>query len=184
MIRVIFNLIFDKFMKILSTMDTIQHPFPSQPVNRYGSAISAIILTCLFGGLLYVGSSVLVYEVRPSRLFQFMASGVFGKDALTGGLLMALWGLILHFVLSFAWTSLYFITYPMFRLFAKHKLLAGAIYGVIIWTIMNMVIIPLSRIAEGPLTITQDVIGILITIISVGLPVATLAHRYYTAQES
>lgn len=165
-------------------MGTIQHHFPSQQVNRYGSTISVIFLTSLFAGMLYAGCSVLVYEVRPSRLFQFMASGLFGKAALTGGLLMALWGLLLHFVLSFAWTSLYFIAYAKFRLFARHKVLAGSIYGVIIWTIMNVVIIPLSRIAEGPLTITQDVIGILITVISIGLPVATLAHRYYAAQES
>lgn len=165
-------------------MDTIQHHLPSDHANRYGSAISAIVLTCLFAGMLHAGSSVLVYEVRPSRLFQFIASGLFGKDALIGGVFMALWGLVLHFVISFAWTSLYFIAYPKFKALAKHKILAGSIYGVIVWTIMNMVVIPLSRTVEGPRYVAQDVVGILIIIVSVGLPIAILTHRYYAAQES
>jgi hypothetical protein len=171
-------------MKHLSAMNTIQHHLPTEHVNRYGSALSAIVLTCLFAGMLHAGASVLVYEVRPSRLFQFIASGLFGKEALMGGLLVALWGLILHFVISFAWTALYYIAYPKLKVLARYKILAGSIYGVIVWTVMNMVVTPLSRIAEVPLSITQDVVGILINVISVGLPVAILTHRYYAAQES
>ena len=165
-------------------MDTIQHHLPTEHANRYGSAVSAAVLTCLFAGMLHTGASVLVYEVRPSRLFQFIASGLFGKEALMGGVLMALWGLMLHFVISFTWTAFYYIAYPKLKVLARYKILAGFIYGTIIWTIMNMVVTPLSRIAEAPLNITQDVVGILIDIISVGLPVAILTHRYYAAQES
>jgi len=165
-------------------MGPIQHHLPTEQANRYGSAINAIVLTCLFTGMLDAGASVLIYEVRPSRLFQFIASGLFGKEALMGGLLMALWGLLLHFVISFIWTSLYYVAYPKLKELARYKVLAGSIYGLIVWTVMNMVVMPLSRITEGPLNITQDVIGILINVISVGLPVAILAHRYYAAQES
>jgi len=178
----ILNPILDKFIKHLSDMGLIHHHFPSGHANRYGSAISVIVLTCLFAGMLHAAALVLVYDVRPSRLFQFIASGLFGKEALMGGLFMALSGLMLHFIISFAWTAFYFIAYPTFKMFAGHKIFAGSIYGVIVWTIMNTVVIPFSSIAEGPLTITQDVIGILITIVSIGLPVATLARRYYTAE--
>jgi len=150
--------------------------------NRYGSILSAILLTGLFAGMLNAGASVIVFEVRPSRLFQFIASGIFGKEALVGGLLMALAGLIIHFLLAFAWTYLYFIAYPKVRLLAKHKILNGFVYGTFIWVMMNAVVIPLSHAVDGPLNLLQNIVGILIVTLSMGLPIAMLTHRYYSGE--
>lgn len=163
-------------------MDTINHHLPATHTNRYGSAFSAIILTGLFAGMLDAGASVIIYEVRPSRLFQFIASGVFGKEALVGGLFMALCGLMIHFLIAFAWTYLYFTAYPKFKILAKHKIINGIIYGGLIWLMMNLVVAPLSHIAEGPLTLTQDLVGMLIVMITVGLPITLLTHRYYSGE--
>jgi len=161
----------------------MEQQLSSTHVNRYGSAFSAVLLTGLFAGMLDAAAAVLIYEVRPSRLFQFIASGLFGKEALVGGLLMALWGLILHFLISFTWTYLYFVAFPKFKILARHKILNGFIYGLSIWVVMNLVIIPLSRIQQAPFNLVQSLVGVLILMIAVGLPITMLTHRYYSGQE-
>ena len=48
-----------------------------------------------------------------------LAGGVFGKDALTGGISKKLSGLFFHYFIAFVFTLFYFLIYPKIKLLAK-----------------------------------------------------------------
>ncbi len=51
----------------------------------------------------------------PIRVFNFIASGVFGKAAYTGGLSMILAGIAFHYIIATIWTFIYFMIYPKIK---------------------------------------------------------------------
>jgi hypothetical protein len=116
----------------------------------------------------------------PDRVFRFVASGVFGNDALTGGLSMAAWGLLFHFIVATGWTSLFYLLYPKVNFFASSQYLSGIAYGIFIWLMMNFVVIPLSNVPVVTFHFTiRTVVMILIHMFIIGVPISYLASRYY-----
>ena len=131
-----------------------------------------------------VAASVYSYLLRggtPAGVFRYVASGVFGKDALTGGGQMVAYGLLFHFTVAIGWTGLYFLVAPHLRFLASNKVVAGIVYGVLVWLAMNFVVVPLSQVASGPIRLTTaTAIMILIHMFVIGVPIAFLAERYYS----
>ena len=149
-------------------------------------AVRTIILTGLLAGILDGVAAELLFFIsggrNPAIVFQYIASGVFGRTAFNGGTLMAVSGLLSHLVIAFSWTSLYFLAYPRLTILAKRKILAGVAYGLVIWLAMNMVVLPLSNARRGPFDPLRALTGIVVLMAAVGLPVSLSAHRYYSKQ--
>src|SRR5258705_1790923 len=86
---------------------------------------AAILISGLIVGTLdAMAASVHAYAfsgASPDRVFRFVASGVFGKEALTGGLSVAAWGLLFHFIVATGWTALFYIIYPKINFLASSK---------------------------------------------------------------
>jgi hypothetical protein len=84
---------------------------------------------------------------NTSRIFRFIASGVFGKAAYETGPLFPITGLILHYIIATLWSGIYlFILYPVFKsgvIWVKIVLLAS-----LIWVIMNGFVMPLAGITS------------------------------------
>lgn len=158
-----------------------QHVLPR--VNKYGSVFNAITSTGLLIGSLVAASAALAYELRPARLFQYIASGVFGKDAILGGLHMAFIGLIFHFIIAFSWTYLFFSLYTRIKFISAHKYLSGLVYGIVVWAVMNLLILPLTSMPFGSVDLLNGIIGVSILMMVVGLPISILTHRYYSGRE-
>ena len=78
------------------------------------------------------------------RLLQIVASGAFGKAALDGGATMAAWGLVLHFVLSFAWTGLFFLVARARPVILRRPYLTALLFGILVFFTMRLVVLPLS----------------------------------------
>ena len=141
----------------------------------------AILFTGLLVGTLDMLAAVTVYQTSPGQIFKFIASGAFGAGrAFSGGSIMVVWGVAFHYAIAFAWTIGFFFVYPWLPMLWRNKYLTGVLYGIFIWSIMNLIVIPLSAIPANTFHLTSAAIAASILIVAVGLPIAFLAHRYYS----
>jgi len=115
----------------------------------------------------------------PLIVLKYIASALFGKAAFSGDNSMAIWGLLLHFMIAFIWTIFFFLIYSKLRLLSWNRIITGIIYGIFIWIVMSQVVVPMSKAAGGPFNIKQAIIAVLILIGAIGLPLSFIAHRYY-----
>ena len=60
----------------------------------------------------------------------------------------------------------------------RRPLLAGALYGVIVYSVMDFVVLPLSAVAQRPFNPGLAAIMVVIHIVCVGLPIAWAASRW------
>jgi hypothetical protein len=142
-----------------------------------------ISLTALLTGTLDITSAIIKFYIEhhrgPVPIFRYIASGVFGKETASYGTLMIIWGAVFHFMIAFLFTAFLFLIYPKIAELIKNKFIIGVLFGLFIWTVMNLVVVPLSKASQAPFDIKQAVIAALILIFMIGLPVALIAHQYY-----
>lgn len=146
-----------------------------------------ITLTCLLVGTLDIIAAIIDSYVRfrtsPVVLLQFIASGIFGRAAFSGGLTMAFAGLIFHFFIASCWTLLFFSLYPKLKISSSYKVTSGIVYGIIIWCIMNLIVVPLSDTPKLTFHWGHAIMGALYLISLIGLPISLIYHRYYQKGE-
>ncbi len=148
------------------------------------AAFMTIIGTGLVAGVLDGVAAELLYFIsggkNPSIVFQYIASGIFGKEAFSGGSLMVVWGIALHLLIASSWTLIYFFVYPWLPMLSRKKILAGILYGPTIWLVMNLVVLPLSHVRHQPFDYMRALTGIVVLMAAVGLPVSLSAHRFFS----
>lgn len=120
----------------------------------------------------------------PMNAFRFIATGVFGPPALSGGLDMALWGILFHFCIAFWWTLLYFALYPRVSLLLRNRYLSGVVYAAIVWIAMNAIVIPVSHVPSYRHSTEGIIVGILLLILGIGLPISISASRWYSRSDA
>ncbi len=120
----------------------------------------------------------------PDRILKYIASGVFGKDAAISNTLLITWGTVFHFTIAFLFTAFLFLIYPKLAAWLKNKFITGFVYGIFIWAIMNLLVVPLSNIPERPFDITQAVIAAFILIGMIGIPAALIADSFYKKKKA
>lgn len=116
---------------------------------------------------------------NPLNVLKFVAAGVFGKDASTGGGMMILAGLIFHYCIAFAFTVFFFWLFSKTLVLARNKIMTGVLYGIFIWTVMNLVVIPLSNIPPRPFNVVNSIINAVILIVCIGLPLSFMANKSF-----
>ena len=151
---------------------------PSQP-----GALRTIFWSCLVAGLLDAAAGTIVYYAwfgfNPFQVLQFIASGVYGPSAINGGKGMVFLGLLFHFIIALVAAAVYFFLYPVFRVPGKYRFATGLIYGLGIWLLMNLLVLPHSNIPRSDFDPRLAAIGILWHMVLVGLPIALITHKYY-----
>jgi hypothetical protein len=141
-------------------------------------SIRWIALSAFIVGTLDGLSAVIFYKADPVRLFQYIASGAIGNEtAFSGGTATFLLGVLFHYFFATVWTILFFILYDKFRFVRKMRIVTGLLYGMMIWLVMNLVVVKLSRIHGPTPDFNQMLIGASILIFAIGIPVAFLAGR-------
>jgi uncharacterized membrane protein YagU involved in acid resistance len=153
------------------------------------SSFSKIIRAGLLVGTIDILSAFGWYFIKTGKtrfldIFKFIASGIFGKQAFAGGTAMILTGLFLHYFIAFAFTIFFFLVFKKIRPLSKHKILTAVVYGLFIWSVMNLIVVPLSAVASRPFSFSNALINILILIIGIGLPLSFIASAYYKNQVS
>ncbi|MFH6993490.1 DUF1440 domain-containing protein [Flavobacterium sp. FlaQc-48] len=150
------------------------------------SKTKTILSAGLIAGTFDIVAAITVYAIilektSGIKILQSIASAIFKKEAYSGGSLMALCGLALHYLiaLSFAW--FYFIIYPHLSFLKKSTIISGFLYGIFVWIIMNLIVLPIAfpvlpeKHLDFPL-----LLSILILMFCIGLPIAIITKKYYS----
>ncbi|MBC9797208.1 hypothetical protein [Sinomicrobium weinanense] len=146
-------------------------------------SLKAILLSGLLAGTLDITAAIIqagIGGTGPLKLLQYVASGIFGTAAFSGGVLFAFYGLVFHYFIAMCWTILFFLVYRKLDLLRYNRIMTGVFYGIFIGCIMNFVVVPLSEVPRGPVRLLSLVLAISILIVAVGLPLSFLAHRFYS----
>lgn len=157
-----------------------QPPDIQKPRNPLRTILSAGLLAGTLDITAAFINAFVSYGSNPVRVLQYIASGVFGREsAFSGGALMAFWGCTFHFTIAFAWTVLLFIMYPKIPLLSKNKIITGMLYGLCIWLVMNLIVLPLTNVPKPTFPTTQVIVGIVILMVMVGFPISLIVSKYY-----
>jgi hypothetical protein len=114
---------------------------------------------------------------RPIRIFQGIAYGLIGPAARQGGLKTAALGVLLHYFIAFGIVLTYFLVSRRVRLLTRRPVICGLLYGLIAYAVMNLVVLPLSKVGGPTLPATPVLAnGVLIHMLGVGLPSALFAR--------
>ena len=116
-------------------------------------------------------------RVNPVRVFHTIASGFLGADAFAGGITTAMLGVALHFVIATSAAAVYFIVSRRLEFLIKRSIAAGLLYGVMVYSFMNFVVLPLSAVARRPVPLSGRIYGALIIMFFVGIPIALIVRR-------
>jgi hypothetical protein len=140
-----------------------------------------IVVAWLLAGTMDIAAAIFVYAFPSAasmvQLLQGIASGLLGAAAFSGGLQTAAVGVMLHYVIALIWTLVAFFIFNTFRNLTRHLVVAGVAYGVVVWAVMNLIVVPLSRIGSRPLHFVPSLIAATILIFCIGLPVALVIGR-------
>jgi uncharacterized membrane protein YagU involved in acid resistance len=86
---------------------------------------------------------------------------------------------LFHYVIAFLFTTAFFLLHPMFYSWFRNKVLTAIFYGMIIWVIMNIIVVPITLIPPRPFHLQGAAIDCAILIICFGLPISFIATSYY-----
>ena len=120
---------------------------------------------------------------NPFGVLRYIASAVFGKERANSESSMYFLGALFHFISAYSFTTAFFLLYPHVRFLAKSRLLAGILYGLVIWAVMNLVVVPQTKIGHRPFVLKNAAIAAGILIVAIGIPLSYLAYRFYYGQE-
>ncbi|MBW4891207.1 hypothetical protein KXQ82_15885 [Mucilaginibacter sp. HMF5004] len=126
-------------------------------------------------------NAYLSFGLNPTRVFKYIAAGVLGKSAFAGGALVDVLGVLLHYFIACSWTAFFFFIYPRTNLVNQNKYITGTFYGVLIWMVMNLVVVPLTNVPKpkNGFNVTQAYINAGILIAVIGIPLSLIAYRYF-----
>ena len=116
--------------------------------------------------------------VTPVRIFQSVASGLYGPASFTGGAKTAVLGVVLHFIIATTWAAVYYLASRRLSFLIDQTIIAGVIYGVFVWLFMNFEVLPLSAVTKRPVPLSSRIIGMLIIVFCIGLPIAFIVRRF------
>jgi hypothetical protein len=114
--------------------------------------------------------------VTPTQIFQSIAAGLLGRPAFKGGAPTAWLGLVLHFVIAGSVVGVYQLASRRLPQLVRHPLVCGIAYGLLVYAVMNLVVIPLSATRAPPRSLPILLNGLLIHAFGVGVPSALFAR--------
>ena len=160
---------------------------PDQNQEQEGKqrgATRTIVGAWLIAGTLDITAASIYYPIRYDLslevLYQNIASGVFGARAFAGGTLMSALGLAFHYIIALIWTVIFYAAYPRIGILQKNRFAAGMAYGILVWAVMNLVVLPLSNVNRSPLQFIPSLIAALILMFCIGLPLSMIIGKHYS----
>lgn len=150
---------------------------PATKRSRQNTFKTILWLGLVSGTLDAIAAILLSLKVGPVVIFKFIASGFFGKPAFAGGVEMVIAGILFHYLIAYAFTWFFYVLYPFTYKLFKNKYAVAIIYGGFAWIIMNMVVMPFTKIGAHHIKPATIVTGVLALIICVALPVVLVADK-------
>lgn len=117
-----------------------------------------------------------LFGVPPARTVQNIAAGLLGKRAFAGGNGTVLLGVLLHYAMMAAMVAAYYLTAERMKGLVERPWLYGTLYGVVLFVVMNLIVVPLSAMPKAPVVPSWIVSSIAMHVV-IGLAIALSARR-------
>jgi hypothetical protein len=139
-------------------------------------AVLAIFVGGLIAGALDLTSAFITYGWGVPRA---IAGGLLGPMALHGSTGTYVLGVLLHFFIACSAAAVYYAVSRVLGFMTEHAVVCGLFYGIAIFLVMNLVVLPLSALhAKGPYRLAGLIQGLLVHMILIGLPIALSVKRF------
>lgn len=134
------------------------------------------------GTLDILGAIVILAKGNAAGTLQFVASGLLGSAAFTGGVGTMLLGLLIHFFIAFVFTTLFFVAFQKLAFVRKNLLWCSIFYGVLIWAVMKYLVLPFSHVTPPTqFEWKQAIRDMLVLCAAFGAPLYLYASKYLKA---
>jgi hypothetical protein len=145
---------------------------------------SDLLAAWLVAGTLDITYAIIMWgpvfgKITATQLLQGIASTLAGKSAFGSGIATALLGLAMHYGISLAWTLIYFFLFPRLPLLAGNKWVSGVLYGVFVWTMLSLIIVPLVTGRAYHYSTIPFLKSIAPMVLFFGPAIALIINRYY-----
>ena len=154
----------------------------STSLIKRNSLLRLSVIGGLIIGLLHLIFQVgVVYDLLLKSPFigslQYVASGVMGDAAFTGGLATALLGVIIEFVMTIIIAGVFILSADRIPLLRRHVIIGSLLYGFGVFIVMNFIVLPLSAAPTLPAPPMWLFIEIILEhILLIGLPLGLLVR--------
>nr|WP_298721746.1 hypothetical protein [uncultured Steroidobacter sp.] len=147
----------------------------------HNRAAYAVLWGGLVAGLIDITYAVGFSATRgvpPMRILQSVASGLLGSPAYQGGAATATLGLALHFVLMMIIAAIYYLASTRLRFLLTRPVWSGALYGFLVYWVMNLVVLPLSAFpSEVKFVPFLVVTSLIVHAFGIGVPIAIASRK-------
>jgi hypothetical protein len=143
------------------------------------SPLAAVLAGGATVGVLDLLDGIIFFRLRgvaPIRIPHSIAAGILGRAAFQGGLQTAAIGVLLHFMIATTIVLTFYVVSRRLTILLRHPIAAGILYGLVVYTVMNYVVIPLSHAGRGAFSWPVLLNGLFIHAFGVGLPSALFAR--------
>jgi hypothetical protein len=151
---------------------------------RRNAAVFAILVGGAIAGALDITYAIVFSGFRgvpAARVLQSVASGLLGAASYRGGAPTAALGLLLHFVIAFRWAAIFYLASRRLTFLLRQPIVSGIAYGIAVYAVMNLVVLPISAFPGRPSTVPLVVItGLLVHMFLIGLPIALATRRAFS----
>ena len=142
---------------------------------------AAIFWSGLSAGVLDLTQAFIAFSLMgstPFRILQGVASGIFGPHSRQMGSTSAVIGFLCHFTVAFCAAAVYYLISKRVRALVEHPVIAGLIYGELVFVFMYWVVIPLSAIGHVRYNLATYITGPIGHPLLIGLPIALCVRRF------
>jgi uncharacterized membrane protein YagU involved in acid resistance len=145
-------------------------------MNRIST--TRIIGAGVIAGTLDIVAACLQYFLRtgkgPEGVLRFVASGLLGMKAFTGGKAYIAAGLLIHFCIAISFAFIFYLLVKHIAAMRGNRLVTGIAYGVFVWVVMNLLVLPLTQAPPLKRSFSSEIQAMGILILCIGIPLAFL----------
>ena len=116
-------------------------------------------------------------DIPAVRILQSVAAGLLGEASFEGGLETAALGFALHFFIALTMAIVYYVAARRWPLLWRRAAPCGALYGLMLYVVMNLVVVPLSAASPGSRDPLWMVLSIGVHIFLIGMPIALFVRQ-------
>jgi hypothetical protein len=148
---------------------------------------NSLLRSIVLGGLIIGIADAIVYHWFVSSVleghplisvYQYLASGALGNAAFAGGIGTALLGVLFHFCVSFVVAAVFIVSADRIPLLRRYALPGALVYGVGVYIVMNLIVLPLSAAPPLPPPTTPQLIELIVVhLLVIGLPLGIIVRR-------
>jgi hypothetical protein len=136
----------------------------------------AILVGGLIAGGLDLGAAFITFGAEVPKA---IAGGLLGRSAFQGGPSVWVLGVVLQFFIAISAAAVYYAVSRKLFFLREHPLVCGLFYGIAVFLVMNLVVLPLSALhARGPYRLAGLIQGLLVHMILIGLPISFSVRQF------